>query len=85
MTIKQFIQKAIEGGWEVKKATALIKLELSVIPEVVLLDPLAWQAVGKVEEWNSAKTSQDPWDSQMIAMTQALIEGKTIDEFLKTL
>ncbi len=62
MEVKRFIEKAIEGGWEQKSRHEKMqfinpimsdgKLELVVIPEAILLDPKAWQAVGKVEGWN---------------------------------
>ena len=60
MTTKQFIEKAIEGGY--KDATDLLdivlvceknnKLEMAKhISHLILLDPKSWQAVGKVEGW----------------------------------
>lgn len=58
MTIKQFIEKAIEGGWKPEsEATSISGLSTAevlakVYPERVLLDPFAWQAVGKVEGWD---------------------------------
>lgn len=63
MEIKDFIEKAIEGGWERTGE----RDELYLLPEqphdrdtrlglrpnrfAVLLDPAAWKAVGKVEGW----------------------------------
>ena len=43
MEIKDFIEKAELGGWDGKK----------VAPDnhCVFLDPLAWEALGKVEGW----------------------------------
>lgn len=75
MTIKQFIEKAIEGGWRKKEIPRFRGLEFDFgigyplitferpsrhqverMPlEVILLDPLAWQAVGKVEGWDTDK------------------------------
>ena len=110
MTIKQFIEKAIKGGWRKEQKGTLkihdigcywidyeyedkdgypILCDLSV--EKILLDPLAWQAVGKVEGW-SANYSYDStsikirgWGDYMHQMINALAEGKTIEEFLKIL
>jgi len=96
MTIKQFIEKAIEGGYPENQTIswgALYKL---------LLDPKAWQAVGKVEGWGgkchdcseeldgeicvAGGTHIYPkWRTQMINMVVALAEGKTLEEFIKTL
>ena len=65
MTIPEFIKKAIEGGWE-GKSTAIHKM---------VLDPLAWQAVGKVEGWELYSCS-DCYQSD---------EGFTFDECPKCL
>lgn len=68
MTIKQFIEKAIEGGWNPSQEKMKVRSisdfgiyfqipkkpemgELLVRTEAVLLDPLAWQAVGEVKGW----------------------------------
>jgi len=62
---KQFIEKAIEGGWkEEYKSSMHIWPDLIVThtgktgwnehkisKEQIFLDPKAWQAVGKVEGW----------------------------------
>ena len=60
MTITQFIERAIEGGWgsglvpeHLRNATT-IQLFMSDQPaqkSVMLLDAYAWKAVGKVEGW----------------------------------
>lgn len=70
MTIKEFIEKAIEGGWRQKEYPEFNVIEVSNVGvhlnchgvlgdfeytfyrEKILLDPLAWQAVGKVEGWD---------------------------------
>jgi hypothetical protein len=57
MTIKEFIQASIEGGWDRKNLYG----ETSVYPngeiessvEAILINPKAWQAVGKVEGWEA--------------------------------
>lgn len=61
MNIKEFIEKAIEGGWRATIVTNGIKMtsgnweaimmQAGSFSGVWLLDPLAWQAVGKVEGW----------------------------------
>ena len=45
--MKEAILKAIEGGWNRRTAT----LDMTIINEVVLLDPLFWQAPGKAMGW----------------------------------
>lgn len=67
MTIKEFIEKAIEGGWiyqdekpvydNTQKAPCIARftfdgINFGITLEQIILDPLAWQAVGKVEGWN---------------------------------
>lgn len=65
MTIKQFIEKAIEGGWkhkhyDVKRTLDSKVFSKDVIADIIehykleiLFDPRAWEAVGKVEGWES--------------------------------
>jgi hypothetical protein len=110
MTPKQFIEKAIEGGWKYKGLDSkyddfsesvevydpLTGLNdyVSLLP--IIVDPLAWQAVGKVEGWElaDAKETKDfgdikvngfEWYVQMHRMIDALCEGKSIEQFLETL
>ena len=113
MTTKQFIKKAIEGGWfkGARKITSFTDIDVEIEYEIfplraiyfkripfttILIDPLAWQAVGKVEGWKEteikhkigmATTSEwvITWKYNMLAMTQALIDGKSIEDYLKTL
>jgi hypothetical protein len=56
MTIKQFIEKAIEGGWKPKQQAQFIikwgreEHELRAqIGDSAFLDPLAWEAVGRAQ------------------------------------
>lgn len=91
MTIPEFLEKAIEGGWsnrfEHKSNTGF------PCTEQILLDPLAWQAVGKIAGWSSANPKsiaasmygEEGWKWNMHGMVNALIEGKTIEEFISTL
>lgn len=62
MTIKQFIEKARQGGWSEALSPRSRELDRKALErdrrgtdyrpyEVVLLDPEAWKAVGKVEGW----------------------------------
>lgn len=122
MTIKQFIEKAIEGGWVPKYPPRLWQNGVAEVRNgffgacrvkfyrkdgtvgtkywhiadtlAILLDPLAWQAVGKVEGWEDVPIrcgschtycNRNDWRTKMIEMTEYLIQGKTIEEFLKTL
>lgn len=122
MKIKTFIEKAIKGGWnkdyklvyagefedvllahKTHKARSIAK-----IVSEILLDPLAWQAVGKVEGWSEGEENcrgsrecvkgkhelhnpciweivEPDWKKEMHNMIGALIEGKTIEEFIETL
>lgn len=96
MTTEQFIQKAIEGGW---KHQHPFPNDIEYWGELehfrILLDPLAWQAVGKVDGWDEGRTI-DPtyhfapanmwmWQWKMHRMIDALAEGKTLEEFISTL
>lgn len=66
--------------------------------ELVLLEPEAWQAVGKVEGWEVSQWKYKEthpelpddyqrltWQNLMREMIDALIAGKTIEEYLATL
>lgn len=52
MTIKSFIEKAIEGGWRNPRGyvDSQFIIDMDEVPHI-LLDPLAWKAVGKVDGW----------------------------------
>lgn len=86
MTIQTFIEKAIEGGW---KPSASWFGDVPVDSDgyhTVLLNPLAWKAVGKVEGWvwNDEKRNAG-YIYNMHRMIDALAEGKTIEQFLEIL
>lgn len=103
MTINAFIENAIEGGWtymgsKTWKARAgritfysKENYPFHTSEEKILLDPLAWQAVGKVEGWPEKKEDgfmqpcPNGWLDRMHQMITSLAKGKTIEEFLKTL
>jgi hypothetical protein len=106
MEIKQFIQKAIEGGWvpvyeyncqycdDVWPSSAPLNVDK------MFLDPLAWQAVGKVEgwgetwsreiwsqeisAWNETRRDLPEWQYHMHRMIDHLAEGGTIESYLET-
>ena len=127
MTIKEFIEKAIKGGW---KAKGILEKDMACIESIdilygetivnfqwvkydhlkqpckitremtifeILLDPKSFQAVGKVEKWKLIKVigtiGGDPEDdvcidgyvSNMHDMIDALIRGKSVEEYIKTL
>ena len=108
MTIKQFIEKAIEGGWRTGDNASILLYALEknlkeMSPDFisgVVLDPLAWQAVGKIEGWGikmikvgnkelEAKCGRKgylhSWQSYMHDMIDALAEGKSIEDYISTL
>lgn len=74
MTIQQFIEKAKLGGYS----------EYADDIRGMLLDSLAWKAVGKVEGWE-ANGDRYAWLYFMHRMIDALADGKTISDFLATL
>jgi hypothetical protein len=95
MTIKQFINKAIEGGAYSQNQRGF----LHGLPEFALnqvwLDPEAWKAVGKVEGWSGRQimsyidtgntTGIPEWLYRMHCMVAARADGKTIEDYLATL
>lgn len=88
MIIKQFIEKAIEGGWklrgnlggeishyEYETNTFVMKDGNTWVRpaiEVILLDPLAWRSAGFSEK-------------EMLGLVSALWSGSTIENYLKML
>lgn len=100
MTTKEFIEKAIEGGYVNIYLNPKSPHEITplMIQEkyMIFLDPKAWQAVGKVEDWidimpswekhkDGYYLSYEGWQWNMHRMIDALCEGKSIEEFLSTL
>lgn len=99
MTIKTFIEKAIQGGWKPYGLAVIGNIPIGYghiltyyrgILLVVLLDPEAWKAVGTVEGWPDGETARDDthgcsWRVNMHRMIDALAEGKTIEQYLETL
>jgi len=93
MTASQFISKAIEGGWEMGGMTIDEILINPLHIPLIIIDPKAWQAVGKVEGWitscqnvlDDQRIVGDAWRVNMLLMIDALAEGKSIEDFIKTL
>lgn len=98
MKIQQFIEKAIEGGWDEKKNPRMQlvrgRYRDSGFPhELMFLDPLAWQAVGKVEGWDKCPQGIEDCVSIHLGntleiwknMLEALWLGKTIEQYLEML
>jgi len=129
MTIKQFVEKAIEGGYRGKYIYLYAQHNKDSNLDIwrfsneynkvhLLLDPLAWQAVGKVEGWGAHKMQPftpynknhidrnitevcyicdiygngteitsicTGWQHNMHTMIDALIDGKSIEQYLDTL
>jgi len=84
MTIKQFIENAVEGGW---KPTDDFQLTFEESMHRILLDPEAWEAVEKAGWWEPDNHVERPeeWMYKMRWMIDALIEGKSIEEYIETL
>ena len=93
MTIKEFIEKAIEGGYDIKRALVVnkddeynpISMQSS---DKMFLDPKAWEAVGKVEGWNKYDEKEyfaPEYRNKMHQMIDHLVEGGTIESYIETL
>lgn len=103
MTIHSAIEKAIQGGWDFTenvnfsdedrsrfKRSPHLKEAKTIMGfwGTVLLDPLFWQALGKVEGWHKGIAPEHEhlyWKAHWHAMVDALAEGKTIEQFFETL
>ncbi len=135
MTIKEFVEKSIEGGWKTNWYIKPLERnsrytgvfgnndELLTLDEEfasAFLDPKAWEAVGKVEGWNEKVCNlcgeKQPytigndgkkyycdfryryvchcpkfepklieWKYKMHQMIDHLIDGGTIESYIKTL
>jgi len=97
MTPEQFIEKAIEGGYHFKNDID----DRNDCVLVITQSPKAWESVGKVEGWGKEELCgacnlylteegeepcpQEGWKHKMLGMIDALIEGKTIEDYLLTL
>lgn len=80
MTIEQAIEKAIEGGYERTKRNYTPELGRFHVCEIVL-DPLFWQALGKVLNWGrqnstSSFSPNGTWNNEEIElMGYRLLDG----------
>lgn len=85
MTIKQFIEKAIGGGWD-NQYHIDYYLEDRDRQSTLFLKPEVWQAVGKVEGWDmNIKGLRPEWQIRMHKMIDFICEGKSLEDYIKTL
>ena len=84
MLLSEFRDKAKQGGWWDKENVST--------DEQMLLDVKAWQAVGKSEGWSQNRESElhalddvIDWFYYQHKMIDALAEGKSVEDFIKTL
>lgn len=100
---KQFIEDAIAGGWKEKSRpiiTERVGGELAVlfgdgktdgmVLAEILLDPLAWQAVGKTRGWETGNPVDnfDPYEetrANMHDFIDHLADGKDVEEALSAI
>ena len=82
---KQFIEDAVAGGW-----LHINNYDGDWKTEQILLDPTAWQAVGKTRGWvvsfpNEEDVFSSPlkeWRYRWHSFIDHLADGKTIEEAL---
>lgn len=74
---QQFIEDAIKGGWNDGDTMAIWHINN---PHQILLDPLAWQAVGKTRGWQKNQCF-----ARFRSTMMKIYHGKTIDEALSSL
>lgn len=65
--MEEAIKRAIEGGYESSDVMG------EYLPSQVLLDPLFWQALGKVEKWE-----EEPFNSKMTFWSKRTRKGEVI-------
>ena len=100
MKIKDFIEKAIKGGW---KGLSLDVKSYENAHYAMLLDPLAWQAVGKAEGWPQQRevsydsfnnqreekkvttTIRGEWQNKMHSMIDHIASGNSSESYIETL
>ena len=93
--VAAFIEDAIKGGWKPEKGMADFMATgpscAQLATERTLLDPLAWQAVGKTRKWGQKMISvdgvrqRDTYRVQWHWFIDALADGKSIDEELEAI
>lgn len=77
----QFIKDAVKGGW-LETLSQKDKLEVETI---ILLDPKAWEAVGKIRGWKSDNDSYYDYiayQERMHTFLDHLIDGLSIEKAL---
>ena len=92
-----YVQFSFPSGELNKKVSEYILKDKNYIRSM-FLDPKAWQAVGKVEGWRvqPVRATSGPivgavlsetkeWQQKMHQMIDALVEGKSLEEFIETL
>ncbi len=89
---QKFIEDAIEGGcpfsqlelnhWK-ETAQYLHPLDYQRLVSYALLNPLAWQAVGKTRGW--CKDYEREWEDLARDFMVYLMRGKTIEEALSAI
>lgn len=98
---QQFIEDAIAGGYTAHFNQEDVFRQYVQMEEAVshiLLDPLAWQAVGETRGWGTLKEDTDGlpeghpkrifnngWRGQWMRFIDHLADGKTIDEALEAI
>lgn len=102
MTTKQFIEKAIDGGYNGYPKPFCMECGGYQTPNgqtSMFLDPEAWKAVGRMEEWDGLDGFRingnrafymhgrdwPGWKTAMHCLIDALAEGKTIEQYLASL
>lgn len=84
---QRFIEDAIAGGCEINN------FDVRLYPQIALLEPLAWQAVGKTRGWDDVVKSKPEykrfigkmWKIRWNLFVDHLADGKTIEEALTSL
>ncbi len=87
----RFIEDAIKGGWDRDEIRWYFDENggWDEVPDLVFLDPLAWQAVGKTRGWTedlpSGKPSTIGWQHEWHRFIDALADGKDIEKALQVI
>jgi|GEM_PF-1410088 len=92
-TIKDVIETAIRGGWEEPWDMWDEDGDVWSGTYVCVLDPLFWQALGKGLGWDmvsgqsdySLSWTKNTWEYYIHQMTDHLIDGVTVEEYLISL
>ena len=84
---EQTIQDAIEGGYPKEKTNNYLNSNRTILESSysILLDPLAWQAVGKTRGWNNSQYFSNMYKRKWHKFIDYLADGKTIEEALSLL